>query len=68
MEKENTPETGIYETEDIEQMKARLESYRKSQPPEAKDWRDFPCGFCRTKGSPEWLPPRGRSWGSNRLK
>jgi len=59
MEKENAPAGGIYENEDTEQMKVRLESYRK----EAKDWRDFPCGFCRTYGSPEWLPPRGRSWG-----
>jgi hypothetical protein len=35
MEKENIPATGLYETESIDQVKARLESYRKSFPPEA---------------------------------
>jgi hypothetical protein len=45
---------GIYETESIDQMKARLESYRKSYPLDERDWRDIPCGFCRPKDSPEW--------------
>lgn len=54
MEKEYTPETGIYETESIDQLKVRLESYRKSTPLVPNDWRDFPRGFCRPKDSPEW--------------
>jgi hypothetical protein len=54
MKKTDSPAVGIYETESIEQMKARLAAYRKLYPVEERDWRDIPCGICRPKYSPEW--------------
>ena len=64
-----TPESSIYETETVEELRLRLTSYRELTSLTKPDWRDLPTVHHPTGYSPPPFRPeewRGRSWTKDR--
>ena len=60
-----TPDTSIYETETVEELRLRLTSYRELTRLTMRDWRDLPTVHHPTGYNPPPFSPgewRGRSW------